>query len=99
MMSGMRKPSPISISSPRETMTSPPAASSFSARKIAAALLLTAMPGAPQESLEQAGQVNVALAARAGGEVVFEIGVAGQEIEARRAARVRDWCAGRRRWH
>ncbi len=47
MMSGMRNPSPISMSSPRETSTSPPAASSFRARKTAAALLLTAIPGAP----------------------------------------------------
>ena len=53
MMSGMRKPSPISISSPRETMASPPAASSLRARKTAAALLLTAMPGAPDEPFEQ----------------------------------------------
>src|SRR2546422_5569720 len=43
MMSGMRKPSPISINSPRETITSPPLASVFSTRKIAAALLLTTM--------------------------------------------------------
>src|ERR1019366_2166845 len=37
MISGMRKPSPISINSPRETMASPPAASSCTARKTAAA--------------------------------------------------------------
>ena len=48
MISGMRKPSPISTSSPRETMTSPPEASSLRARKMAAALLLTTIPEAPR---------------------------------------------------
>ncbi len=75
MMSGMRKPSPISISSPRETTASPPAASSCSARKTAAALLLTAMPGAPSSRSSSAGDVDVALAAASGGEVVLEVGV------------------------
>ena len=79
MMSGMRKPSPISISSPRETMTSPPAASSFSARKTAAALLLTAMAGRAQQAFQQRRGVDVALAAAAGGEIVFEIGIAGDD--------------------
>ncbi len=48
MISGMRKPSPISISSPRETSVSPPAANSFSVKKIAAALLLTTSDEAPK---------------------------------------------------
>ena len=39
--SGMRKPSPISISSPRETITSRPSASAASASSSAAALLFT----------------------------------------------------------
>ena len=41
MISGMRKPSPISINSPRETMTSPPRASAASASSTAAAQLFT----------------------------------------------------------
>ena len=77
MMSGMRKPSPISISSPRETMTSPPAASSLSARKMAAALLLTAIAGAPEQAFEQRARgVTSRLPRRPVGEIVFEIGVA-----------------------
>ena len=41
--SGMRNEPPISTSSPRETMTSPPSASELSASRTAAALLLTTM--------------------------------------------------------
>src|ERR1035438_6384245 len=41
MTSGMRKEPPISTSSPRETITSPPSASEFSASRTAAALLFT----------------------------------------------------------
>src|SRR6184192_4218017 len=41
MTSGMRNEPPISTSSPRETMTSPPSASVLRARRTAAALLFT----------------------------------------------------------
>ena len=44
----MRNPSPISINSPRETIVSPSRDSSFSTSRIAAALLLTTMAGAPR---------------------------------------------------
>ena len=40
-ISGMRKPPPISTSSPRETMTSAPSARELSARNVAAAQLFT----------------------------------------------------------
>ena len=64
MMSGMRKPSPISISSPRETMTSAPLARVLRTRKTAAALLLTTMAAsAPASSARRAAGVDVALAA------------------------------------
>src|SRR6516164_3817306 len=43
MISGMRKPSPISISSPRDTITSPPRASAASVTSTAAAQLFTTM--------------------------------------------------------
>ncbi len=43
MISGIRKPSPISISSPRETITSPPRASAASVTSTAAAQLFTTM--------------------------------------------------------
>ena len=46
-----------------ETTTSPPAASSFSARNMAAALLFTAMPGAPTSRSRRPGRVRVAPAA------------------------------------
>ena len=44
--SGMRNEPPISTSSPRETMTSPPSASVFRASRTAAALLLTTIEAA-----------------------------------------------------
>ena len=43
MMSGMRKDPPISTSSPREVMTSPPLPMALRMRSTAAALLLTTM--------------------------------------------------------
>ena len=53
MISGMRKPSPISISSPRETMTSPPAASSFSARKIGRGVVVDGDAGRAGQPFQQ----------------------------------------------
>ena len=78
MMSGMRKPSPISISSPRETMTSASFASVLRTRNTAAALLLTTMAdSAPTSSASRRAGVDVALAAFAARDIVFEIRVAG----------------------
>ena len=90
MISGMRKPSPISISSPREMIASPPAASSFRIRNSAAALLLTMIAGLPRTAVEQFARVDVAFAAASGGEIVFEIAVAGGDFEMRerRAAEI-----------
>ena len=52
--SGMRKPSPISTSSPRETSTSRPSARAATARSTAAALLLTtSAASAPVRSREE----------------------------------------------
>ena len=87
--SGMRKPSPISISSPRETSTSRPSASAASASSIAAALLLTTIAAsAPGQPAQDRGHVILARAARAVDQVVLEIRVALGDLRApgRRAA-------------
>src|ERR1700688_4127244 len=69
MISGIRKPSPISISSPRETMTSPFLASAARTSRTAAAQLLTTMAdSAPVRR-------SSAFAAGAGCEIIFEIAV------------------------
>src|SRR6185437_5541946 len=47
-ISGIRNPPPISTSSPRETTTSPPSASEFSARTVAAAQLFTTVAARPR---------------------------------------------------
>ena len=83
MMSGMRKPSPISISSPRLTMASPPRASSFRVSSTAAALLFTAIPGLPASRSRRSGNVRVALATASAGEIVFEIRIAFERRERR----------------
>ena len=85
--SGMRKPSPISISSPRETSTSRPSASAASASSIAPALLLTTIArlraGQPAQDR---GDVILARAARAFVEVVLEIRVAAAPPRATRSS-------------
>ena len=80
--SGMRKPSPISISSPRETSTSRPSASAASASSTAAALLLTtSAASAPVSRRRIAGDVILPRAARPGAEVVLEVRVAAPDLE------------------
>ncbi len=76
MMSGMRKPSPISISSPRLTMASAPRARVLRVSNTAAALLFTAIPGLPAISFQKTGDVDIALAAAAFRQIVFEIRIA-----------------------
>ena len=74
MISGMRKAPPISISSPRETMTSLPWARVFKPSSTAAALLLTTVAAsAPVRSTSSCSKRLFALAALAGGEIVFQI--------------------------
>ncbi len=74
MISGMRKAPPISISSPRETITSLPSARVFKPSNTAAALLFTTVAAsAPVRSINQLFERLFALAALAGGEVVFQI--------------------------
>ena len=88
MTSGMRNEPPISTSSPRETMTSPPSASVFSASRTAAALLLTTMvetlascaragpdgvPHSRQQLAEQAVHVDIALAPLAGLDIELQV--------------------------
>ena len=85
----MRKPSPISISSPRETSTSRPSASAASASSTAAALLLTtSAASAPVSRAQDARDVVLPRAARAGAQVVLEVRVA-----ARRPRRTRSSAA------
>ena len=77
----MRKLSPISISSPRETMTSRPSASAASARRTAAALLLTtSAASAPVSRRSDRRDVVLARASRALGEVVLEVRVAARDL-------------------
>ena len=79
--SGMRNDPPISTSSPRETMTSPPSASAFSDSSTAAALLFTTMVATlalrrMQQARKQAIDVRIAFAAFAGRQIKFQVGVA-----------------------
>jgi hypothetical protein len=83
-MSGMRKPSPISISSPRLTIASPPEASSLSASRTAA--VIHHNTGLTREPFNQRRCMRIALAAAAFGKIVFEIRIA---VGARSAAQVR----------
>ncbi len=96
--SGMRKPSPISISSPRETSTSRPSASAASASSIAAALLLTTIAAsAPVNRRRIAATWSWREPREPVGEVVLEVRVAAADGDAcarprgreRRAAEVR----------
>ena len=82
MMSGMRKPSPISISSPRETMTSPSVRQFGERQEDGRGVVVDGDRGHAEESVEEAGGVGVALAAASGGEVVFQVGVAGEGLPA-----------------
>ena len=100
----MRNPSPISISSPRETTTSRPSASAASASSTAAALLLTtSAASAPGQAAEQRREVVLARPALAPLEVVLEVRVAARRprpparARRRRAARARGSCARGRR--
>ena len=54
--------------------------------------------GRAHQAFQQAAVCDVALAAASGREVVFQIGVAGDNRQRRRAARGPGWCAARRRW-
>ena len=100
----MRKPSPISISSPRETTTSRPSASAASASSTARRVVVDDERGLgagqpPQERRE----VILPRAARAALEVVLEVRVAAAHLDdprrapPRRAARGRGSCARARR--
>ena len=85
----MRKPSPISISSPRLITTSRPPASAARLSSTAAALLFTASPGLGAGQLcQQPAEVVVARAARAGVEVVLQVGVAAGNRATRSSAAV-----------
>ena len=82
--SGIRNDPPISTSSPRETMTSPPSARELSASSTAAALLFTTMVAIStpsyalgQQLFEQAINVDVALAPFSGIDIELQIAVAG----------------------
>ena len=89
----MRKPSPISISSPRETITSRPSASAASASSTAAALLLTtSAASAPGQPPQDSRDVVLARPARPGRQVELEVRVA-----ARRLAHVVERGLGERR--
>ena len=91
--SGMRNDPPISTSSPRETMTSPPSARVFSASRTAAALLLTTMvemsgvARAPspaklliQQLAKEPVDMHVALAAPAGLDIEFQVRISGGSV-------------------
>ena len=77
MISGMRKLPPISMSWPRETITSLPAASARRAMTVAAALLLTAVAdSAPVSAAEPVADRLRPRRALAGFEIEFEVEVA-----------------------
>jgi hypothetical protein len=79
MMSGMRKPSPISISSPRETITSN-----------RGGVVVHRNTRRANQPLQQLGGVGVAFTARTLGEIVFEIRIAwqGSKFYERRAPEI-----------
>src|SRR3990172_4370452 len=82
MMSGMRNSPPISMSSPRDTITSLPRARLSSARSTAEALLLTTSDAsAPRRRTEEAGHVAVPRAALLRGDVHLEVAVGGGHTE------------------
>ena len=66
-MSGMRKPSPISISSPRETMASPPAGQFVQRQKDRGGVVVDRNSGRAEQPLEQSRDVDIALAAASRG--------------------------------
>ena len=83
-MSGIRKPSPISTSWPRETTTSRPAASALTTSTSAAALLATASPAsAPVSSAISGATASWRDAAPAGREVELEVRVAARHGDRR----------------
>ena len=83
----MRKPSPISISSPRETSTSRPSASAASASMTAAALLLTtSAASAPVRRRRIAATWSCREPRPPGVEVVLEVRVAARRPRATRAS-------------
>ena len=85
----MRNPSPISISSPRETTTSRPSASAARARSTAAALLLTtSAASAPRQAPQQLCEMNLARTALPAFEVVLEVRVAAPHLDHSRHRRV-----------
>ena len=80
--SGILKPSPISISSPRETSTSRPSASAASASITAAALLLTtSAASAPVIRCSSAVRWSWRDPRAPGLEVVLEVGVAPADLD------------------
>ena len=82
MMSGMRKPSPISISSPRETIDFA-ARRQFVQRQINGRGVVVDRDGrAPQQPLEEHARVHVALAAPARAEIVFQVRIAADRLAA-----------------
>ena len=106
MISGTRKPPPISTSSPRDTMTSRPRASAASASSTAAALLFTTIPASAPHTLREQPRRHGRDASRASPRVhaVLEVRVRARDLRRvgriapwRRAARVRGWCAAGRR--
>ena len=93
----MRNAPPISTISPRETITSRPAASVLSTSTVAAALLLTtsaasapACPPRRRERLEEALDVVLALGAAAGAEVRLQVGEAAGDLGERLLRGVRE---------
>ena len=78
----MRKPSPISISSPRETSTSRPSASAASASSIARGVVVDddRRLGAGQPA-QQRSDVVLPRPARSFGEVVLEVRVAAADVD------------------
>ena len=76
MISGMRKPSPISISSPRETITSPPRAKGREGEQHSGGAIIHDDSGlGAGEALQQSSSVNVAFAAGPSVQVVLQVGV------------------------
>ena len=92
MMSGMRKPSPISISSPRETTTSWPRGQFVQRQIDGGGVVVDRDAGRAEQPLQQRAGVHVALAAQSGGEIVFEVRVSRWRLSGPSGARPRLVC-------
>jgi hypothetical protein len=77
MMSGMRKPSPISISSPRETTTSPPAGQFIQRQKDGRGVVVDGDAGAPR-SRSRARRCARRACRAVRWRVVFQVRIAGR---------------------